>query len=274
MTAFELFFLALTLGLGTGLVLGLTGAGGAILATPLLMIVFHLPMPAAVPIALLAVCLAASVGSILGLRQGVVRYRAAMLMACFGAVLAPVGVWLGGVVPPRPLHLLFIALLCFITYRAFAQAKADRATSSQAKRLPPPPCVISPTDGRFQWNAPCAVSLAGSGGLAGLLSGMLGVGGGFVIVPAMRRFTNAPMHSIVGTSLMVIAISSLSGLVTVVSSGKMDWTLAQPFALGAVLGLVSGRKLSHFASPARLQQGFGVIVVVILLLMLKRFFAA
>jgi len=94
--------------------------------------------------------------------------------------------------------------------------------------------------------------------LSGLLSGLLGVGGGFVIIPALSRYTNLDSKSIVATSLAVIALVSLGSVITASLSGVMHWAVGAPFALGAVVGLVLGRQVaSHLAGP-RLQQLFAV----------------
>lgn len=92
------------LGAIVGLILALTGAGGAILAVPLLLFVLHLSVAEAAPVALLAVGLSAAVGAVIGLRAGIVRYRAAMLMAVTGTVFSPAGLWLAHRLPNGPLR--------------------------------------------------------------------------------------------------------------------------------------------------------------------------
>jgi uncharacterized membrane protein YfcA len=98
-----------------------------------------------------------------------------------------------------------------------------------------------------------------SGCWAGFLSGLLGVGGGFVIVPALKRYTDLPVQSIVATSLGVLAIISSGGVVFSAVSGNLDLSLAAPFSLGALCGLLIGRSLGKKLSGPRLQQIFAIL---------------
>lgn len=97
--------------------------------------------------------------------------------------------------------------------------------------------------------------MAVSGGLVGLLSGLLGVGGGFVIVPEFQRYTDLPMKSAVATSLAAIALISLMGVAATAVSGNMDWTIALPFSTGAIAGILGGRKLAARLPDPQLQKG-------------------
>lgn len=98
-----------------------------------------------------------------------------------------------------------------------------------------------------------------SGGLAGFLSGLLGVGGGFVIVPALKRYTDLPINSIVATSLGVLAIIAGGGTIFSAISGTLHFNIAAPFALGALLGLLIGRAFGKKLSGPRLQQIFSAL---------------
>jgi uncharacterized membrane protein YfcA len=113
--------------------------------------------------------------------------------------------------------------------------------------------------GRFIWTSSCARALALAGAVAGVLSGLLGVGGGFVMVPALQRYTNLPMRSVVATSLAVIALVSVSGVVTSALSGGMAWAVALPFSLGAVAGMGAGRVVSVRLAGPQLQLGFAAV---------------
>jgi uncharacterized protein len=246
------------LGAIVGLILALTGAGGAILAVPLLLFVLHLSVAEAAPVALLAVGLSAAVGAVIGLRAGIVRYRAAMLMAVTGTVFSPAGLWLAHRLPNGPLTLLFAAVLAFVALRMFRQATVStphRTETGQHLQ----PCQLDNDTGRFVWTASCTRALALSGIGAGFLSGLLGVGGGFVIVPALKKATNAPLHSIVATSLAVITLVSTSGVITSGVSGHMNWQVGVPFAAGAMIAMLVGRLVASRLSGHRLQQGFALV---------------
>jgi uncharacterized protein len=249
------------LGAVVGLVLALTGAGGGIIAVPLLVFGLNLPMQQASPIGLLAVGLAASLGALLGLRQGILRYRAAILIGGFGIALAPAGVWLAQRIPNQPLMFAFALVLLWTAYQMLRRTlrqvdEAERAAQQH-------PCVLDPEVGKLAWTRPCARSLAGTGMLSGLLSGLLGVGGGFVIVPALTRYTNLPAESILATSLGVIALVALGGVSAAAVSGSISWAIALPFSAGAATGLIAGRLIGSRLEGKRLQQGFALLCLIV-----------
>src|SRR5471030_1872777 len=249
----------LLLGFAIGIVLALTGAGGGILAVPALVFGTHASVAEAGPVGLLAVGLAAALGAILGLRAGTVRYKAALLIAGVGVVCSPVGLWLAQRTPNRPLAVVFAGVLLFVAYRTWrrACAPASASASFDAPR-PPPPCRLS-KQGKLVWTAPCARALALSGVAAGGLSGLLGVGGGFVMIPALQRYTELSMQSVVATSLAVIALVSTSGVVVSAASGHLPWMVALPFSAGALAGMLGGRMVAARLAGPRLQQGYALL---------------
>jgi uncharacterized membrane protein YfcA len=104
--------------------------------------------------------------------------------------------------------------------------------------------------------------------LAGFFSGLLGVGGGFIVVPSLRKFTDLPMASIVATSLGVLTLVSLSGVLFSNFYGVMDWAIATPFAFGSIIGLLFGRQLVKNISGPRVQQAFSMLALSISFIML------
>lgn len=248
------------LGSVVGLILALTGAGGAIVAVPLLVFGLGLSVAQAAPIGLFAVALAAGIGALLALREGKVRYKAAALMASAGAVISPAGLWVAHRVPDAPLMLVFALVLTRVAWRMFRQP-AGAANDLHGGAEPCPsdlPCRLNLERGKLDWTAPCARALALSGAMAGFLSGLLGVGGGFVIVPALKRASDIPMQGIVATSLAVIALVSTAGVAVSAASGHMLWLEALPFAAGALAGMLVGRGFARHVSGVRLQQSFAV----------------
>ncbi|MFZ4534822.1 sulfite exporter TauE/SafE family protein [Propionivibrio sp.] len=253
------------LGLITGLLLGLTGAGGGILAAPLLMLVMHLPLAKGAPISLIAMALGAGLGMLIGLRQGIVRYRAAFLMAGAGLLATPFGIHLSRILPNTPLVLAFSALLAYQAWRYWRGGE-----SSTTVKLP---CVLDSTTGRFIWNRPCALAMLRSGMGAGFLSGLLGVGGGFILVPALRKNTTLPMHSVTATSLMVLALISTGGLLQWSASSGVEWAIGIPFALGAVAGMAIARQLSPRIPEAPLRRIFASLCLLASLALLVKVLA-
>lgn len=135
------------LGVIIGAVLALTGAGGGILAVPLLVFGLGLTIVEAAPVGLLAVGLAAGVGAVLGLRQGIVRYRAAGYIAGIGVLMAPIGLWLAHRLPNTPLALIFSAVLLYACGRIFIRASRELRDGRPAPRAQMLPCVLNPLQG-------------------------------------------------------------------------------------------------------------------------------
>lgn len=254
----NLILTTLALGIFVGLLMGLTGAGGGILSVPLLVFFLHLKVAEAAPIALTAIAISAGVGALLGLKSKLLRYKAAGFMAMIGLILSPVGLWLAQQIPNHPLLILFSCTLFFVSTRLYLEARKEILGIKPPPKKPPP-CLINPEHGKLTWNLPCARALLFSGGLAGFLSGLLGVGGGFIIVPALKRYTNLPVQSIVATSLGVLAIISSGSALFSAASGNLALNIAIPFSLGALGGLLIGRSFGKKLSGPRLQQIFSIL---------------
>lgn len=262
------------MGSGVGLVLALTGAGGGILAVPLLVFGLHLSLVQAAPVGLLAVGIASALGALLGLREGLVRYRAAAIIGITGMLVAPLGVQLAHQLPNAPLTVAFAFVLAWVALRSLKQARAlAQAAPTTAEHTAPVRCKlcqIDPTRGKLRLVTPCVLALAGTGALSGLLSGLLGVGGGFVIVPMMAAISNVTMKGIVATSLAVISLVSIGGVAGAISQDAVNWQIALPFAAGASVALLAGRRLGKRLAGARLQQAFGVTAAIVAVLLLLR----
>ncbi len=203
--------------------------------------------------------LSAAIGAILGLRQKIVRYRAASLIAFAGALTAPAGVWLAQRLPNAPLSLLFAAVLIYVAVRMFRQSQRDDNESMRVSAEPP--CQLDDVEGRLIWNIPCFRALALSGTMAGFLSGLLGVGGGFVIVPTLKKVTNLNIPSILATSLAIIALISMVGVISALLMEAMKWSIAIPFGGGTVVGMLLGRLFADRLAGRRLQQGFAILTI-------------
>ncbi|MCB5206123.1 sulfite exporter TauE/SafE family protein [Methylovorus mays] len=262
----EFWAIALT-GTVVGLLLALTGAGGSMLAGPLLILLFGLDVRHAAPVALLAVALASGTGSMLGLRQGQVRYRAAMLIAMSGIMVMPLGLWLAQVTPDRILLVVSSGLLSWVGWRKWFVGPERALQNSQ-------PCLVHPAGGRFMWNAPCVYSLAGSGGLAGFLSGLLGLGGGFVVLPALQYFSNLSYPAIIATTLSALALISLTTLAFSAGSGLLDLHVALPFALGAIAGMLVGVRMLPTMPKLLMQRLFSLLAALAAISLLWRACAA
>lgn len=257
------------LGLVVGLIMALTGAGGGMLAVPLLVIMLDLDLATAAPVALLAAGLAAAVATLLGLREGIVRYRAALFIAGLGALTAPLGLWLAHRTPDAPLAVVFAGALVMVSWRSLRDVWHERRNGPACRRELAP-CVLDSTRNRLRWTLPCARALAATGAATGLLAGLLGIGGGFVIVPALTRYSDLAMRSIVATSLAVVALVAVSGVSSAALAGVLPWGLATGFAVGSVAGLLLGRPVAHHLEGSLLRLLFAIVSAIAAMSLLAR----
>ncbi|WP_268877140.1 sulfite exporter TauE/SafE family protein [Derxia lacustris] len=248
-----------------GAVMGLTGAGGGILAVPALVVGLGFPMQQAAPIALLSVAVAAWIGTAQALRAGHARYRAAQVMALVGLPLASLGALLAHRLPQRALMLVFAAIMFITAGRAIARRLAGRKAEVGG------PARLDPATGRFVWTRLTFATIAGIGAVTGFMTGLLGVGGGFVMVPTLRRFTPLTMHGVVATSLMVQALVASGTVALALAHGQaLPWAQGLRFTAGTVVGLVAGRLLNRRWSAERLELAFTALVVVVAFVMVGK----
>lgn len=250
----------LILGLVVGIILGLTGAGGGILAIPALVFSQGWSVAQAAPIGLLAVTAAAIVGAAEGFLRKLVRYRAAIWIALMGIPMTPVGLYVAKLLPAHWLMVAFAITMLIVAARLFIP-NANHETY--------PPLNLNPETGRLNWTRSTVFILGGIGMLTGLLTGLLGVGGGFVLVPALRKATDISMHGIVATSLMVIALVGSSGIIFSLIQGHVfPLDVALPFIIACIIGMFTGRQLINLFKAQTVQRIFALFVIGVAMLML------
>ena len=268
--------LSILLGLFVGFVLAITGAGGAILSLPLLVFFLDLKMIDAAPISLMAIMLSAGFAAGLGLKSGIVRYKAATLLATFGMLCAPLGVYVAHQLPEKVLAILFSFVLLTVSIRSFQKFKTptlligddcDDPNGCDENDKEEPACAVNPATSRLFWTAPCTKRLILTGGFSGFLSGLLGVGGGFIIVPTLHSISNLETKMIVATSLAVIALVSMASAVSYAGNGAILWNIAIPFVSATVGGMLLGRLL-HTKIPSHISVLiFSILSLIIAVLM-------
>ncbi len=249
--------LTLLLGTAIGLVMGITGAGGGVLAVPTLLYGLHLSMQQAAPIALVAVAVAATLGTVEGLRRGVVRYRAAGVIAVAAWPLSAAGIALAHRLPDLALRGLFVAILAVVGWRALTRGVHDESVPH-----PLPLVDLDPATGRFVWTGRAWAGFGAAGAVTGFLSGLLGVGGGFVLVPMLNRFTLLSVASVVGTSLMVVALVSVFGALASVAQGVgPPWVLTLWYTAALSVGMVCGRAVERRLHESLIRRSFALLVL-------------
>ncbi|MDQ1013950.1 sulfite exporter TauE/SafE family protein [Streptomyces afghaniensis] len=239
--------LALIAGGVVGLALGALGGGGSVLAVPALIYLLGFT-PAAATTAALLIVVATSLTALYGhARAGNVRWRTGALFAAAGLLPAAVAGALAGRLPQSLLTAAFAAV---------AAAAAVRMLRP-AQDLPARPQGVRPA------------RVGGAGAGLGALTGLLGVGGGFLAVPALVTVLAFEMQAAIGTSLLVISANSLASLVTRgATTAGVDWTVIAPFTGAAILGAWDGKRLATRISGTLLQRTFAVVLLAVAAFML------
>jgi uncharacterized membrane protein YfcA len=257
----------LLIGFAIGAVLGLTGAGGSVLALPLLVVFLGLPAAEASALALGVVAIASLYGAVICIVQKQVLWIPALLFGASGMLLAPVGRWLSLRVDPFTLTVAFAALSALIAARMLWQSHRHPADASVvradpgAAELEPLLCRFSETL-HFDWRPRCMAGLVSGGLVTGLLSGFFGVGGGFLVVPFLTQLNGASMRQAVATSLVIIAGISLSGFATQWTLQPMDLNLLARLAAGGIAGMIAGGLLARHIAGVNLQRIFALTILV------------
>jgi uncharacterized protein len=265
-----MLLLSLVFGTVVGFSLGLTGGGGSILAVPLLVYGLGIPPHQAVGISLMAVGATACLGMIQRLLNREIEVGIGLLFAGAGMLGAPVGAWAGRYVPAVLLLTLFASLMLFVAARMWIKATKNpeesrvvRASRGNLGKRKAPACRHDP-NGKLKITARCTTVMTLVGLMTGVLSGLFGVGGGFVIVPALVLFTTITIHQAVATSLLVITLISSAGVVSfILSGGNMQLDITGFFVVGGGLGMGLGILLSRKISGPLLQKVFAFSIVIL-----------
>lgn len=235
--------LAIGLAVVVGVSLGLLGGGGSILTVPLLAYVAGLDAKQAIATSLLVVGVTSAVGAVSHARAGRVQWRTA---GVFGAT-SMIGAYAGGQLTRFiPGHVLLVVFAVIMVATAIAMLRGRKSCSAEG-----------PARG---W---AAVTKTAVIGLAlGLVTGTVGAGGGFLVVPALVLMSGLPMPIAVGTSLAVIAMNSFAGLAGYLSVVHIDWVLAGMVTAAAVIGALIGTRFAARVNPDALRKAFGWFVLI------------
>lgn len=270
----------LLIGLFIGLILGLTGAGGSVFAVPLLLLLGGLPMSEATGISLGAVAattIYASMRNKFSRNAPSVMWKPGLILALSGALTAPLGKWLGMQISELWLISSFSLLAAIIALRMWINAQKNPASALIVRAgnfadTPSPDhlCRLNPT-GQFELRPRCVSGLLIGGLVVGILSGLFGVGGGFLIVPLLLALSAVSMTQAVSTSLFIIALISSSGFIShLLLSESQHWQWLLLVAAGGVIGMIIGQAVSHKIANVLLQKTFAVSLLVVALIIIAR----
>ena len=260
--------LASPLGFLIGLSLGALGGGGSILAVPALVYAAGQDPKAATTTSLVLVTITALIGIIPHWRAGHVRLAAGAVFGLAGIGGSLVGSAWNEAVDADVLLFAFSMLMLVAAYamwrRLKKQAAAPAVRSAGAAAATPERLETDPPAGTaIRLDLATAVKVVLAGSFIGLLTGFFGVGGGFVIVPALVLALGFSMPDAVGTSLIVIAVNSTVALATRLPSGSVEWGTVIPFTIASLIGVFVGSRLASTRDPSFLQKWFVVLLVVV-----------
>jgi uncharacterized membrane protein YfcA len=263
--------LAFTFGAVVGLSLGLTGGGGAIFAVPMLVYGLAVEPRQAVGISLAAVGATSLVGFLMRWKAGEVEVATGLTFAIAGMIGAPFGSWLSAQISESLMLTLFALLMLVVAALMWRRAEtADVVVNRRPDDADGPTCRRDAA-GNLRLTSPCAAVLGCVGVAAGVLSGLFGVGGGFVIVPALVLFSGMAIHRAVGTSLLVISLISAVGVASHLSLGReIPFDITGLFVGGGLLGMFAGIWASHYLSGPALQKVFAAAIVLVAMFMILR----
>ncbi len=245
--------LAIPFGFAIGLVVGAVGGGGAILALPVLVYVLGEGVSPASTASLIIVALAASFGAGSQARDGQLCWRVALTFSIPAAGGAYLGTLANTEVSARTLVLAFVPVMLLAAILTYRRGDEEPPTPD------PDDCCPEPD---------LAPAMA-SGASVGALTGFFGVGGGFLIVPALTMLLGLPLRRAIATSLAIITLTGLAALVShLVEGAEPDWGLTLVLGAAAAVGALVGSSVGRRLEPRALAHAFGVVVALVALFLL------
>jgi uncharacterized membrane protein YfcA len=237
-----------------GVVLGTLGAGGSILTVPILVYVVGYGPKEAIGMGLAVVGVTSAVGALGHRRAGTLRLRPAAVFAASAVTGTLIGTRVATLVSGTVQLALFAAVMLLAAGTMLGGARAPAAGAAPQPARPPRAILLTAVDGLG----------------IGMLTGLVGVGGGFLIVPALVVLAGVPMHQAVGTSLAVIAINALTGFAGYLDQIVVDWPFLAGFTACAVAGILAGTRLCRLIPALALRRAFAVFLLLMGSFMLYR----
>lgn len=249
-----------------GLVIGLAGGGGSILTVPIFVYIFGITPVLSTTYSLFVVGVTSLVGSVTHVWKKRVDLRVTLAFALpsfvsvylsrrFMIPLIPDPLFQYGsfVLPKNDAILYFFAFVMVMASRAMIRNERPKRHVAEAEH-------------------PRYLTLALDGVAVGLLTGTIGAGGGFLIVPMLVLLAGLPIHRAVATSILIISVNSFVGFIGDTNRANLNWQFLLPFTGLSVLGIFAGLSLARFVPPAKLKKGFGWFVLTVAVYMIGRGF--
>lgn len=235
-------FIGFLLAILIGLSLGLLGGGGSILTVPVLVYALKMDPKQSIALSLAIVGMTSLIGSIGHFKAKNINLKVA---AIFGPV-AMAGTFLGAklsVFLSGATQLILFAIVMLIAAFFMFRGNSNNEVNVENSKL----------------NIPLIVA---EGIFVGILTGLVGVGGGFMIVPALVLLANIPMKKAVGTSLIIIALKSFAGFIGYLDKVTIDWVFLGQFTIFTIIGIIAGSYLVRFIPAQKLKKSFAIFLVI------------
>ncbi|MCX8006706.1 MAG: sulfite exporter TauE/SafE family protein [Coriobacteriia bacterium] len=237
--------LSFAIGAVSGVLSGAFGIGGGIVTTPAIRLLLGAPALVAVGTPLPVIVPGAVTGALAYLRRGLVDVRASVTIAAVGSLAAVAGAAASAAAGGAIVMLATAALMLYVAADVLSWAARSGTAPERVRERPGPPSVPE---------------LAAVGVAAGLYSGFLGLGGGFVIVPLLARWLGYGLKRAIGTSLLAVAMLAIPGSVAHYALGHVDLSIAAGLVLGVVPGAAAGARLTTVASETAVRYAFAILL--------------
>ncbi|MDK9719919.1 MAG: sulfite exporter TauE/SafE family protein [Rhodospirillales bacterium] len=249
---------AILAGLATGLMLGLFGSGGSIITLPALIYLLDVGTKPAIAMSLGIVAITAAISAITHWRRGNVDFPVAAVFGLFGIAGTFAGARLGVLTPDLVQLLLFAAIMYAASWRMLRPSSLEPKGVGNLIRFD---CQGQASSICFDYARVGHIALHGI--VVGVVTGMVGVGGGFLIVPALVLLSGLPMKQATGTSLVIVSAKSFAGFAGYVGAVPIDYSLMAVFTAIAIAGSFIGTTVSRRLSADKLKKGFADFLVVV-----------
>ncbi len=255
----------LALSIGAGLVGAISGLGGGVFIVPALIIAAHMPMRVAVGASLISVVATSAGASVAFVRDGWTNLKVAMLLECATVTGAVTGAYLAGVVPVVVLELLFAAMMLQSAYFSLRKKGDDVLAKGDAlaERLDLSGEIPNGDGELAHYEVVKVPQGAALMVVAGLMSGLLGIGSGALKVMAMDYIMHIPLKVSSATSNFMIGVTAGAGALVFLARGDISTTIAAPVALGVTAGALTGSRLLPVLKVESLRMVFVVILLMI-----------
>ncbi|MBL6463214.1 MULTISPECIES: sulfite exporter TauE/SafE family protein [Coriobacteriia] len=271
MDVFAAFIAPALAGVFVGVMSGLLGVGGGTIMVPIFRLAFGMSPLASTATSLFAIIPTSISGVVAHARAKTCVPKLGLALGVGGAVMSPLGVWLASVSPGWLVICVAAIVIGFSAFKMFKKAvkcaPAPRAGAASAHSASPKPVPDQPHLSRKQYLQGACIGL-----IAGLASGYVGVGGGFIMVPLMLAVLDIPMSLASGTSLIAIMILAIPGVIEQGLLGNIEYLAGIAIVVGSIPGALVGARLVRVVPERQLRFIFGgFLLVAAVMLMLNEF---